>query len=48
MKRRIKMRSFTNFCVVINNEKMRDSDLIVCLPLETLPAPPERGGKRSL
>lgn len=28
-----KMRSFTNFSVVINNEEMRDFDLIVCLPL---------------
>lgn len=25
-----KMRSFTNFSVVINNEEMKDSDLIVC------------------
>lgn len=37
-----KMRSFTNFSVVINNEEMRDFDLIVCLPLKRPILPFER------
>ena len=41
-KKKKKMRSFTNFSVVINNEEMRDFDLIVCLPLKRPILPFER------